>query len=97
MLWMKTNSQLEKLLQWRVQHIFQTWYIQTKTIKLVSILPFTMSVYVSVAPTQVHCGEGGLVPALVHSFSPEASLHMCRSMGRPLEQRQQSTHVTDQL
>lgn len=34
--------------------------------------------------TQVHCRDGGFVPALVHSCSPEASLHMYRSVGRPL-------------
>lgn len=38
--------------------------------------------------TQVHCRDGGFVPALVHSCSPEASLHMYRSVGRPLRGRQ---------
>lgn len=35
-------------------------------------------------PTHFHSGEGGLVLSLVHSFSPRASLHMYRSVGRPL-------------
>lgn len=34
--------------------------------------------------TQDHCGEGGLVLALVHSCRPDASLHMYLSVGRPL-------------
>lgn len=36
--------------------------------------------------TQVHCRDGGFVLALVHSCSPVASLHMYRSVGRPLQQ-----------
>lgn len=35
--------------------------------------------------TQDHCGEGGLVLALVHSCKPDASLHMYLSVGRPLQ------------
>lgn len=34
--------------------------------------------------TQLHCRDGGFVLALVRSCSPEASLHMYRSVGRPL-------------
>lgn len=34
--------------------------------------------------TQVHCRDGGFVLALVHSCRPVASLHMYRSVGRPL-------------
>lgn len=37
--------------------------------------------------TQVHCRDGGFVPALVHSCSPVTSLHMYRSVGRPLGQQ----------
>ena len=34
--------------------------------------------------TQVHCRDGGFVLAFVHSCRPVASLHMYRSVGRPL-------------
>lgn len=39
-------------------------------------------------PTQDHCGEGGCLLPLVHSFSPPSSLHMGRSVGSPLGQTQ---------
>lgn len=43
-------------------------------------------------PTQDHCGEGGCVLPLVHSFSPLSSLHMGRSVGSPLGQRPKHNH-----
>lgn len=34
--------------------------------------------------TQDHCGDGGFVLTFVHSCKPDASLHIYRSVGRPL-------------